>query len=257
MVTNPKTEATAQAGVREAPEWYAEAWCRVAGAAIDVLDDISGIDVPAFDSENETLAWAMKRAEDGATKARSLYPPPLPSQSSGPTAPAQTTEAVGISDAMVDDAWAAFLKECERIEQCPDCHGAGRHPDESDCSTCNNAGCIEPPDYNPMRSALEAAFAIVHPETASRESFDEAEFNSVISALVHPAPPSTGAEPVAWRVRPQGSSRPWTLYDDPALVEFYRSRTGEDGGPYDIEPLYAAPQPPANPEASEEPTNAQ
>lgn len=43
-------------------------------------------------------------------------------------------------------------------------------------------------------------------------------------------------EIVAWRRRPIGSDRPWTLFDDRDEAEFYSST-----GRYVVEPLYAAP----------------
>lgn len=51
-------------------------------------------------------------------------------------------------------------------------------------------------------------------------------------------PALQGAEPAAWRRRPKGSDRGWTLFpnDDPAEVLFYQTN-----GRYDVEPLYAAP----------------
>jgi len=46
-----------------------------------------------------------------------------------------------------------------------------------------------------------------------------------------------GGEPVAWRRRPKGSNRDWTLFADvDNEVEFYRS-----SGRYDVEPLYLSP----------------
>lgn len=53
-------------------------------------------------------------------------------------------------------ARAAWESATDQIQQCPDCAGAGRHHDESNCSTCNGNGWIAPEEWDQLAIAIRA-----------------------------------------------------------------------------------------------------
>lgn len=48
----------------------------------------------------------------------------------------------------------AFFDANNAIQQCASCGGAGRNPDESDCSACNGGGFIAPDGWDPYASLV-------------------------------------------------------------------------------------------------------
>lgn len=65
-------------GKEAGAEASAEAWCRIAGSAIDALDEIAGWEMDALD-ESGVAPHMAQHAEDAAAKVRAAYPPPPPS----------------------------------------------------------------------------------------------------------------------------------------------------------------------------------